>query len=139
TTEQVVAAVVRALETGHPVKPIGASHSFSAIGATDGVRLDLSRLRGLVSADPASNRVTLWAGTHLWELPGILGPLGLALENMGDIDRQTITGATQTGTHGTGLGYQGLSARIVGATLVTGAGELMTVSESEHADLLPAV
>ena len=137
--DQVVLAVQRALETGHTVKAIGASHSFTAIGATDGVRLDMSRLRGLVDVDLERGRVTLWAGTHLWELPAILNPLGLALENMGDIDRQTVSGATSTGTHGTGLGFGGLSTRIVGATLVTGTGDVLTVSETEHPELLPAV
>ncbi|MFC5338721.1 D-arabinono-1,4-lactone oxidase [Leucobacter denitrificans] len=139
TIDQVIASVQRARETGHTAKPIGASHSFSAIGATDGVRIDLSRLRGLVSADTQRGQVTLWGGTHLWEIPSILEPLGLALENMGDIDRQTITGATQTGTHGTGLGFGGISTQIVGATIVTGTGELLTVSETEHRELLPAV
>lgn len=139
SAEQIIAAVDRARDTGHTVKPIGASHSFTAIGATDGIRLQLSRMRGLVSADPAAGRVTLWAGTHLWELPAILGPLGLALANMGDIDKQTITGATQTGTHGTGIGLGGLSTGVVGATLVTGTGELLTVSEQENPELLPAV
>ncbi len=139
SVDQVVLAVQRARETGHTVKPIGASHSFTGIGATEGVRLDLSRLRGLVDVDLERGRVTLWAGTHLWELPSILNPLGLALENMGDIDRQTISGATSTGTHGTGLALGGLSTRIVGATLVTGTGEVLAVDETEHSELLPAV
>ena len=139
STDQVVRAVRRALETGHTVKPIGASHSFTGIGATDGVRLDMSRLRGLIDADRARRRVTLWAGTHLWELPAILHPLGLALANMGDIDRQTISGATSTGTHGTGLALGGLATQIVGATLVTGAGEVLTVDDEQNHELLPAV
>ena len=139
TADQIAQAVIRARETGHTVKPIGASHSFSAIGATSGIRLQLRRMRGLVSADVVAGRVTLWAGTHLWELPAILEPLGLALANMGDIDKQTITGATQTGTHGTGLRLGGISTGVVGATLVTGTGELLTVSETENAELLPAV
>ena len=137
--DHVVRAVERARETGHTVKPIGASHSFTGIAATDGIRLELDHLQGLVSADLERGRVTLWGGTRLWQLPDILDPLGLALENMGDIDRQTITGATQTGTHGTGLGYGGLASRVVGATLVTGTGAVLTVSETENAELLPAV
>lgn len=137
--DHVIAAVLRARETGHTLKPIGASHSFSAIGATAGVRINMTRLRGLVDADLQQGAATLWAGTHLWELPSILGPLGLALENMGDIDRQTIAGATSTGTHGTGLAFGGLASRIVGATLVTGTGELLTVNETENAEMLPAV
>ncbi|MGI8392884.1 D-arabinono-1,4-lactone oxidase [Leucobacter sp. W1038] len=139
SVEQVRLAVLRALETGHTIKPIGASHSFSGIGATDGIRLDMSRMRGLVDVDLERGQVTLWAGTHLWELPAILNPLGLALENMGDVDRQTITGATQTGTHGTGLRFGGISTRIVGATIVTGIGEVLSVSETQHAELLPAI
>lgn len=137
--EQIALAVERAIETGRTVKPIGASHSFSAIGATEGIRIDLSRMRGLAAADTARGRVTLWGGTHLWELPSILEPLGLALPNMGDIDRQTIAGATQTGTHGTGLRFGGLATCVVGATLVSGTGETLVIDEDHHPELLPAV
>lgn len=139
SVEQVVLAVQRARETGHTVKPIGASHSFTGIGATDGVRLNMENLRGLVDVDLERRRVTLWAGTHLWELPAILDPLGLALENMGDIDRQTISGAISTGTHGTGIGFGGISTQLVGATLVTGTGEILDIDETKHPELLPAV
>ena len=138
STEQVALAVQRAAETGHTVKAIGASHSFTGIAATDGVQLSMDRMRGLVSADPARGRVTLRGGTRLWELPAILGPLGLALPNMGDIDRQSITGATQTGTHGTGLGFGGIATGIVGVELVTGTGRTIRIDEAHHAELLPA-
>lgn len=130
--EHVQLAVQRARETGHGVKAIGASHSFTAIGATEGIRLNMHRMRGLVSADQTRGRVTLWAGTHLWELPAILDPLGLALPNMGDIDRQTITGVTQTGTHGTGLKFDGLASFITGMTLITGTGEVLTIDENDR-------
>jgi len=83
--------------------------------------------------------VTLGAGTNLYQLPALLRPHGLALENMGDIDRQTIAGATSTGTHGTGARFRGLAAQITGALLVTAAGELLRVDEHENAELLPAV
>ena len=72
--------------------------------------------------------VTLGAGTNLHQLPGLLGPLGLAMENLGDIDVQTLAGATSTGTHGTGLRFGGLATRIRGATLVTATGAV------EHID-----
>lgn len=134
-----VAAVVRlARERGLTVKAVGASHSFTDIAATVGVLVELTELRGLVSADAASGRVTLRAGTHLHELPAILDPLGLALENMGDIDRQTIAGATSTGTHGTGARFRGLAAQIAGLKLVTASGELLAVDDDQNAELLPA-
>ncbi|MBP1327476.1 FAD-linked oxidoreductase [Leucobacter exalbidus] len=139
SAEQVVAAVLRARETGHTVKPIGASHSFTAIGATDGIRIDLSRMRGLVTADTKLQQVTLWGGTHLWEVPTLLEPLGLAMPNLGDIDKQTITGATQTGTHGTGLEFGGIATGIVAAQIVTGTGEVLQIDATHHPELLPAV
>jgi L-gulono-1,4-lactone dehydrogenase len=140
TSADEVAAVVRAArERGLGVKAVGAGHSFTDIAATLGVLVDVSAISGLIDHDPATGRVTLGAGTYLHELPAILDPLGLALENMGDIDRQTIAGATSTGTHGTGARFRGLAAQLVAVTLVTARGELLRVSETEHAELLPAV
>jgi FAD-linked oxidoreductase len=57
---------------------------------------------------------------------------------MGDIDKQSISGATSTGTHGTGSSFGGLATQIVGLTLVTGTGELLRIDETENAELLPA-
>jgi len=137
TVEQVVEVLSFARERGLRVKAIGAGHSFTAIAATDDVQLDISRLDGVYAVN--GTRVTLGAGTNLYQLPALLDPLGLALTNMGDIDRQTIAGATSTGTHGTGSRFGGLATQIVAATLVTAAGELLHVSETENAELLPAV
>ena len=61
------------------------------------------------------------------------------MANLGDIDRQSISGAISTGTHGTGSRFGGIATQVVAATLVTSGGELLTVSEDENADLLPAV
>jgi FAD-linked oxidoreductase len=72
-------------------------------------------------------------------MPRLLDPLGLAMANLGDIDRQTIAGATSTGTHGTGLAFGGLATQIAGVTLVTGTGELLTVDDEHRPELLPAV
>jgi FAD-linked oxidoreductase len=132
-------AVAAAAATGLRVKPAGAGHSFSGIGVAPDVLLDLDGLTGVIEADASAGRVTLGAGTRLHQLPRLLAPYGLALQNMGDIDRQTISGATSTGTHGTGLGFGGLATQIVGARLVTGTGELLEVSESNRPELLPAV
>ena len=137
-TDHIVRAVERARETGHTVKPIGASHSFTGVGATDGIRLDMRRMRGLLDVDLERHRVTVAGGTHLSELSIMLDEIGFALPNMGDIDTQTITGATQTGTHGTGLGFGGLATGIVGLTAVTGTGEVVTATERDP-DLLAAM
>lgn len=138
TVDEVVSAVLAAREKGLAVKAIGASHSFTAIAAAPGVMLDLDGLDGIISADSATGRVRLAAGTNLHQLPELLGPLGLALQNMGDIDQQTIAGATSTGTHGTGAAFGGLATQIVGLTLVSADGSILTIDEDTNADLLPA-
>jgi FAD-linked oxidoreductase len=138
TPEAVQRAVTAAAKQGMRVKAIGAGHSFTAISAAPGVLLDLESLTGVLDIDLELGRVTLAAGTHLHQLPALLRPHGLALQNMGDIDRQTIAGATSTGTHGTGGSFGGLATQIVALTLVTGEGEVLRISETENAELLPA-
>jgi len=136
SVDEVIETLAFARDEGLTVKPIGAGHSFTAIGATNGVQVDLSAIDGVLGVD--GNRVTLGAGTNLYQLPALLQPHGLALANMGDIDRQTISGATSTGTHGTGSAFGGLATQIRAVTLVTAAGEVLKVSETENPDLLPA-
>ncbi|AYG02616.1 D-arabinono-1,4-lactone oxidase [Gryllotalpicola protaetiae] len=136
--EAVQRAVQAAAHQGLTIKAIGAGHSFTGIAVAEGVQLLPDRLQGVVAVDEASARVTLAAGTRLWQLPRLLTPYGLALQNMGDIDRQSIAGATSTGTHGTGGSFGGLATQITAVTLVTGTGELLRVSETENAELLPA-
>ena len=132
------AALIRfAREEGRTVKAVGAGHSFTAIAATDGLQLDLSALSGIRRID--GHRITLGAGTRLSDVPPLLTPHGLAMQNLGDIDRQTLAGATSTGTHGTGARFGGLATRIVGARLLTGEGRALTVSTTENPELLPAV
>jgi FAD-linked oxidoreductase len=121
------------------VKPIGAGHSFSGIAVAPGVLLELADLTGIVDIDRERGRVRMLAGTRLHQIPRLLAPHGLAMQNLGDIDRQSISGAISTGTHGTGARFGGIATQIVGATLVTASGELLTIDETQNVELLPAV
>ncbi|GAA1850476.1 D-arabinono-1,4-lactone oxidase [Microbacterium koreense] len=138
-----VAAVQRAVDAarsvGLPVKAVGAGHSFTAIAAAPGALLDLSDLSGVVRVERDRGRVSFAAGTRLHQVPRLLAPYGLAMQNLGDIDRQTIAGALSTGTHGTGAQFGGLATQVVGVRLVTADGELLTIDDEQNADLLPAV
>ncbi|WP_439592212.1 D-arabinono-1,4-lactone oxidase [Microbacterium sp.] len=139
TVEAVRRAVTAAAKRGMPVKAVGAGHSFTGIAVAPGLLLDLTDLTGVVDVDRDRGRVTLLAGTRLHQVPALLAPYGLAMQNLGDIDRQSISGAISTGTHGTGAQFGGISTQVVGARLVTASGELIAVSEDENAELLPAV
>ena len=132
-------AVLAAAKSNLRIKAVGAGHSFTGIAVAPGVMLDMSDLHGVIDVDLERGRVRLYSGTRLHQIPGLLRPLGLAMENLGDIDRQSISGATSTGTHGTGAPFGGISTQIVAATLVTADGEPLTVDETQNAEMLPAV
>ncbi|MDQ1696742.1 MAG: L-gulono,4-lactone dehydrogenase [Frankiaceae bacterium] len=138
SAEEVALTVKRARDEGRHVKAVGAGHSFTAAAATDGTLLHLDRLTGAVVSDLASGLVTVQAGTPLHELNRILAELGLAMSNLGDIDRQTISGATSTGTHGTGSRLGGLATQIRGLELVVGDGSIVTCSATERPELFSA-
>ena len=85
----------------------------------------------MIDADPASGLVKVGAGTVLADLNEELHGLGLAMENLGDIDRQTIAGAISTGTHGTGAELRNISAQVEALELVLADG---SVRELDGAD-----
>ncbi len=122
--EDVAAAVGRARERGLVVRARGSGHSFTETALTDGVMLDLSRMSRMIEADRASGRVRAEGGVALKALNGRLDEVGLAMENLGDIDVQTIAGAISTATHGTGAGLRNISAQVEAIQLVDGQGEV---------------
>ena len=139
TIEAVRRSVRSAAARGRPIKAVGTGHSFTGIAVAPGTLLEMTELSGLVSVDRDRQRARLLAGTRLHRIPALLAPYGLAMANLGDIDRQSISGAISTGTHGTGSRFGGIATQVVAATLVTADGELLTVSHDENAELLPAV
>ena len=135
STEQVARLVERAAQDGRRVKAIGSGHSFTAIGLTDGVLLDLGRMDQVLSVDPAAGQVTVQAGLVLHRLSAVLAGHGLALSNMGDIDVQTVAGALSTGTHGTGRDNGALATMVLGLELVLADGSVLSCSAQQHPDV----
>lgn len=79
--------------------------------------------------------VTVRAGIGLRSLNLSLALHGLALPNLGDIDRQTLAGALGTGTHGTGVRLPGLAAQVHGLRVMTASGEVVETSAERHRPL----
>lgn len=132
TSEAELAEVVaRAAQRGERVRAVGTGHSFTDCACTDGVMIDMTGLQRVIGADPASGLVTIEGGATVHALGPQLAERGLGLENQGDIDAQSITGATATATHGTGARFANLSARIVSLRLVTASGDVLTLSEGD--------
>lgn len=131
TQDELVEMVHSSAAAGRRIRPVGSGHSFTPIAQAGDTRLSLRHLSGIVAADQATGRVRVLAGTPLRVLNRALDLLGLAMPNLGDIDAQTLAGATSTGTHGTGATLPGLSAGIVGLRLVTPDGASRWVDESD--------
>jgi L-gulono-1,4-lactone dehydrogenase len=135
--DELAAAVVAAAKASRTVSVVGAGHSFTETALTDGTMIDVAALNGVIEADSHSALVKVGAGTVLADLNEQLHRLGLAMENLGDIDRQTIAGAISTGTHGTGAKLRNISAQVEAVELITADGEVRAIDSSEP-DLLRA-
>ncbi|MEU4932413.1 D-arabinono-1,4-lactone oxidase [Streptomyces yokosukanensis] len=138
SVEELADAVRRAREDGLKVKAVGTGHSFTSIAATDGVLIRPQLLTGIRTVDREAMTVTVEAGTPLKRLNAALAREGLSLANMGDIMEQTVSGATSTGTHGTGRESASIAAQIKGLELVTADGSVLSCSEKENPDVFAA-
>ena len=134
STHEVADEVRKAAADGLTVRMAGTGHSFTPVAATDGVLLRPGGMTSIRSVDAAAGLVTVEAGCPLKVLNASLLARGLSLANMGDIQVQTVAGATQTGTHGTGRDIGGMAAQVAGLELVLADGTVVTCS----ADSLPA-
>ncbi len=135
---EVAALLADASARGRHVRPIGSSHSFTAIGRPRDVQLRLDRLDRVLHADTFTGLVTVGAGITLRALNRALDALGLALTNLGDIDAQTLAGALSTGTHGTGARFGGLATQVRALELALPDGTLLTCSPDEHPEVYAA-
>ncbi|HEY7145904.1 MAG TPA: D-arabinono-1,4-lactone oxidase [Streptosporangiaceae bacterium] len=133
STEQVAAQVRRAAQDGLAIRMAGSGHSFTPAASTDGVLLRPGGLTRIRSLDKAAGLVTVEAGCQLRALNEALLAAGLALANMGDIQVQTVAGAIQTGTHGTGRDTGGMAAQVTGLELVLADGSVLTCSAADPA------
>jgi L-gulono-1,4-lactone dehydrogenase len=128
----VAEVVADASRQGMRVRPVGAGHSFTPLAVTDDVLIDLGAMNQILEVDADRGRVRVQAGIRLGELAEALAHRGLAMENLGDIDRQTLAGAVGTGTHGTGEALGNLSTQVVSVRLVDGDGEVHEIAEGDR-------
>jgi L-gulonolactone oxidase len=135
TIEQLCACVQRAADSGRQVRVVGSGHSFSDIACTDGALVSLERMTRVLGVDRESGLVRAQAGITISELSRAVHEHGLALENVGDIDVQTIAGAISTATHGTGARLRNLAAQAHELTLVLADGTTLACSAQADPEL----
>jgi L-gulonolactone oxidase len=138
TLEELQASVSRAAREGLHVRAAGAGHSFGDNVCTDGLLLKLDRLAAVTDVDRGSGLVRVQAGITIHELSRVLRDHGLAMENLGDIDVQSIAGAISTATHGTGGRLRNISAQLAEITLVLADGSLLVCSQDREDEIFRA-
>ncbi|GAB5551720.1 MAG: D-arabinono-1,4-lactone oxidase [Saprospiraceae bacterium] len=127
-----------AIAQNRKVRIIGSGHSFNPLWVNQDTLISLDNYQGLIVVDQQNLQVRVKAGTKLKLLGKLLFEHGLAMENMGDIDAQSIAGTIGTGTHGTGLDFGSISTQVRSIKFVNGLGELVTCSTTENVDLFRA-
>ena len=134
SVEDIKAALEHAVARRWTVRAVGAGHSFNDAALTDGLQLSLENMDRVLDHDMASGQVRVEAGISIRALNEELEVRGLALENLGDIDVQSLAGATATGTHGTGIRLRNISASLLSIEMVTASGAVVELNESSDPD-----
>jgi FAD-linked oxidoreductase len=130
--DEISVALARAAGAGMRVRVAGSGHSFSDIACTEEMQLRLDGLSGVLDVDLGSGLVRVQGAITIRELNRRVAEHGLALENLGDIDAQTISGAICTATHGTGAKLGNIPTQVAELTLVLADGSTLTCSQ--HSD-----
>lgn len=139
TEQEVADLLARVAGDGRHLRVAGSGHSFTPLVRSNDILVSLRKLSGILNVHPDTHEVEVAAGTILRELSPGLARHGYALENLGDIDAQSIAGAISTGTHGTGLLLGGLASQVTGLRVATTAGTLVDFDESDPNRLHAAV
>jgi L-gulono-1,4-lactone dehydrogenase len=138
SVQELSAALERAASRGMRVRVAGAGHSFSDIACTDGLLLSLERMAEVIDVDSASGLVRVQGGITIRDLSRRLAAHGLAMENLGDIDVQSIAGAISTATHGTGARLGNIASQVRELTLVLADGSTLVCSPERDEELFKA-
>jgi L-gulono-1,4-lactone dehydrogenase len=138
SVDELAETVSSAVASGRTLKVRGSGHSFTEAALTDGVMIDLGAMDRVLDADPSSGLVRVEGGITIRQLSLELHRLGLAMPNLGDIDRQTISGAISTATHGTGASLASIPTQVRAVELVTGSGEAVELTAASDPDGLLA-
>jgi L-gulonolactone oxidase len=135
---EVCALVRRAAAANEPIRAIGAGHSFTPLVETSGILVSLDRLCGIERIDEEAREATVFAGTRLFDLGPALAKRGYAMENLGDINGQSLAGAISTGTHGTGVDLGVISSQVTGFELVDANGNARWCDADSDPELFAA-
>jgi alditol oxidase len=126
---------LRQLVTGSSnLRILGTGHSFSRVADTTGDLVSLAGLPSTIDIDSAGSSVRVSGAVRFGELGRALHPAGFALVNTASLPHISVAGAVSTGTHGSGMGIGNLSTTVSAIELLTGDGEVVSLSRETDGD-----
>lgn len=142
TTKGIQGLLRESIQSGIPIRPLGANWSLSPIAATGGILLNTKYLNSRFAVSPeqvspdyqgeARRLVLAQCGMAIWELSQWLEARGLSLSAVGASNGQTIAGAIATGTHGAALHFGAVHDAVVGLHLITGPDEHIWLERASY-------
>jgi xylitol oxidase len=129
--DEVRETVRRAAAEGARVRALGTRHSFTDLADTTGTLVSVTGVDPDAVLDEQARTVTVGGGVRYGVLARRLEDHGWALHNMGSLPHISVAGAVATGTHGSGIGNQVLSAAVAGLEYVDHHGELVSVRRGD--------
>jgi xylitol oxidase len=116
------------------VKGLGSRHSFTPIADTTGTLIE-PRLGGNpFTLDASRHEISIQAGARYGEIAEYLWQRGYALRNLASLPHISVVGACATATHGSGVTNGNLATAVRAFEIVTGSGELRTVSPANEGE-----
>ena len=134
SSDREVAGLVReAMRRRKTVRVVGSRHSYNDCFYSSSVLISLEKLTGIGSIGADSEfggpTITVGAGVTVQELCDHLDSHGYALPYAGNSGAQTVVGAAITGTHGYCREGGVMAELIVGLSVVTGTGEVVSITD----------
>lgn len=132
--DDVARGITFATEQEMPFTARSGGHSYAGYSTTEGLQISLSQLSDVV-VDRSTDRAIIGAGANLATVYRECAAAGYSIPG-GSCPTVGIAGLTLGGGFGfTGRQHGVLCDSLVGATMVTAAGEEITASADENADL----
>jgi FAD-linked oxidoreductase len=133
SVDDISSKIKKARAENRKIRMRGTGHSWTELIVTDDIFVHLDSHQGIVGIDKENKLITVNSGTKISDLGEAAFKHGLAMENQGDIDKQSIAGAASTGTHGTGVLLQSVSNQIAEMSVINGLGERVVINPSHPA------
>ncbi|KAI1697848.1 FAD binding domain-containing protein [Ditylenchus destructor] len=113
------------------VRVLGTGHSFNKIADSEDTLLSIVFLNQILKFDKSVPSVTVEAGVSYGALMNYLDKKGFRLANNPGANDISVVGATQTGTHGSGIAIGNVATQIRSLQIVLPSGDVATYTKQD--------